>query len=223
MELWSTLIPLGVATTVLPVQLAVTVLMLRSPGGSARAGAWVLGMTLVRVLQFGVFGVMLERVMDEDAGGASPVEGALLLVVAVLLLVSAARKLLKQPDEDADPPRWMTIVDGVPPSRAFLMGAGLVALSPKLWAFTLGAIGAIGEAHLVGLEGWLVFLVWIALAQALHLVALVAAVVAPERTGPVLATAGDALERYSRGVMIAVGLVFGAWFLLKALAAFGVL
>lgn len=223
MELWSTLIPLGVATAVLPIQLALTILMLRSPGGVARAGAWILGMTLVRLLQFGVFGVMLERVMDEGDLGTSPVEGALLLIVSVFLLVSAARKLLRQTDEDADPPRWMTAVEGVTPARAFLLGAGLVALSPKLWAFTLGAIGAIGDAHVVGLEGWLVFLVWLAMAQALHLAAFVAAVVAPERAGPALASAGEALERYSRGVMIGVGVVFGVWFLLKALAAFGVI
>jgi len=38
-NLWTTLIPLAVATAILPIQVAVTILMVRSSGGRARAGA----------------------------------------------------------------------------------------------------------------------------------------------------------------------------------------
>jgi hypothetical protein len=221
-ELWTTLIPLAVTTAVLPVQVAITILMLRSAGGRARAGAWIAGMTLVRLVQYAVLGLILERAMDDRAAGTSPVEGTLLLVVSVLLLVSAARKVASQPDEDAPPPRWMTMVDGITSGRALLMGAGLVALSPKLWAFTLGAIGAIRDAELDPAAGWAVFIVWVVAAEALHLLALLVAVVAPARADVLLARAGGALERHSREVMIGVSLVFGVWFLLKALAAFGI-
>ena len=220
-ELWTTLIPLAVTTAVLPVQLTITILMLRSSGGRARAGAWIGGMTVVRLLQYAFFGVVLERAVDDGEPGTSHVEGALLLVVGVLLLVSAARKAANQPDEDAPPPRWMTMVDGVSPGRAFLMGAGLVAFSPKLWAFTLGAIGAIGDAQPSTVEGWIVFVVWVVMAQGLHLLALVSAVLVPQRAESLLARAGVALERNSRPLVIGVSVAFGAWFLLKALSAFG--
>jgi threonine/homoserine/homoserine lactone efflux protein len=220
-DLWTTLIPLAIATAVLPIQVAITILMLRSAGGRARAGGWIAGMTLVRLAQYAVFGLILERAMDDAATGTSPAEGALLLVVAVLLLVSAGRKIANQPDEDAPPPRWLTMVDGVTASRAFLMGAGLVALSPKLWAFTLGAIGAVRDAELDLAAGWVVFIIWLIAAESLHLIALFAALVAPARADVLLARAGGALERRSRELMIGVGLVFGIWFLLKALAAFG--
>jgi threonine/homoserine/homoserine lactone efflux protein len=221
-ELWTTLIPLAIATAVLPVQIAITILMLRSAGGRARAGAWIAGMTLVRLVQFAVFGLILEQAMDDAATGTSPVEGALLLVVAVLLLVSAARKVANQPDEDAPPPRWMTMVDGMTPGRAFVIGAGLVVLSPKLWAFTLGAIGAIQDAELDPAAGWAAFIGWVVAAEAVHLLALLAVIVAPTRADVLLARTGGALERHSRQVMIGVGLLFGVWFLLKALAAFGI-
>jgi threonine/homoserine/homoserine lactone efflux protein len=220
-DLWTTLVPLAIATAVLPIQVAITILMLRSPGGRSRAGAWIAGMTLVRLLQYAVFGLVLAGAMDDTETGTSPAEGALLLVVGVLLLVSAARKLTSQPDEDAPPPRWMTMADGLSAGRAFAMGAGVVALSPKLWAFTLGAIGAIGDAALDPAAGWAVFLAWVVAAEALHLLALVLALVAPARADVLLGRAGDALERRSREVMIGIGLVFGAWFLLKAIAAFG--
>jgi hypothetical protein len=220
-DLWTTLIPLAIATAVLPVQLAITVLLLRSDHGRAKAAAWIAGMTVVRVAQYAVFGVVLERAMDDAGPGPSPVEGALLLVVAVLLLVSPARKLARQPDEDAPPPRWMTAVEGLGRGRAFLMGAGLVGLSPKLWAFTLGAVGAIADADLDPTAGWLVFAAWVVAAQSLHLLALLAAVVAPVRADALLGAAADLLERHSRPVMIGIGLVFGGWFLVKALVAFG--
>jgi len=220
-DLWATLVPLAVATALLPIQVAITILMLRSAGGRSKAGAFIAGMTVVRLLQYAVFGLVLAAAMDDAETGTSPAEGALLLVVAVLLLASAGRKLVGQPDEDAAPPRWMTMVDGITAGRAFLMGAGLVALSPKLWAFTLGAIGAIQDAELDPAAGWGVFIVWVVAAEALHLLAWLAAVVAPARANVLLARAGDALERHSRAVMIGVGLVFGAWFLVKAIAAFG--
>ncbi|MCY7417195.1 MAG: GAP family protein, partial [Chloroflexi bacterium] len=146
-ELWTTLIPLAIATAVLPIQVAITILMLRSAAGRAKAGAWIGGMTLVRLIQYALFGLLLERAMDGTTAGTSPAEGVLLLVIAMFLLVSAARKIANQPDEDA-PPRWMTRVDGIDTGRAFLMGAGLVVLSPKLWAFTLGAIGAMQDTHM---------------------------------------------------------------------------
>jgi len=119
------------------------------------------------------------------------------------------------------PPRWMTMVDEITTGRALLMGAGVVALSPKLWAFTLGAIGAIQDARLEPAAGWAVFIVWVVAAEALHLLALLAALIAPARAEVVLARAGGALERRHREVMIGVSLVFGTWFLLKALTAFG--
>jgi hypothetical protein len=220
-DLATTLIPLALATAVLPVQLAITILLLRSPGGRARAGAWIAGMTIVRLAQYAIFAVVLERAIDDGAPGTSAVEGALLLVVSILLLVSAARKLAGQPDEDAPPPRWMTLLEGVGPARAGLMGAGVVAMSPKLWAFTLGAIGAIEDAGLGMAAGWVVFIGWVAAAESLHLLAWLSAVVSPERAEGLLAGIADAFERHSRPLVIAVSGVFGVWFLAKALTAFG--
>ena len=220
-DLSTTLIPLAIATAILPIQLAMTILMLSSAGGRAKAASWIGGMTLVRLAQYAVFGLVLAPAMDDEAAGTSPVEGALLLVVSVFLFVSAARKIANQPDEDAPPPRWMTLAGSLSARRAFLMGAGLVAFSPKLWAFTLGAIGAILDAELDPTAGWAIFVGWVVAAESLHLLALLAAVVSPNRAGPILAALGDALERFSRPVMVGVGVVFGGWFLLKALSAFG--
>ena len=220
-DLWTTLIPVAIASAFLPIQVAITILMLRTAGGRAKAGAWVGGMTLVRLVQYAVFGFVLERAMDDAATGTSQAEAVLLLIVAVVLLVSAARKLTNQPDEDAPPPRWMTMVDGISNGRAFVMGVGLVALSPKLWAFTLAAIGAIQDAELDPVAGWAVFIAWVVAAEALHLLALLVAVIAPARADVLLGRAGDALARRSRELMIGISVAFGIWLLVKAVIAFG--
>ena len=222
-DLWTTLIPIAIATTLMPVELTFTLVMLRSPGGRARAGAWIAGKTVVRLVQYALLAGVLVTAVDDGEPGTSPVEGALLLVVAVLLLVAAARKAANQPDEDAPPPRWMTMVGGIQPGRAFLVGAGWVGFSPKLWAFTLAAVGAIADADLGTAEGWLVYVVFVVLASGIHLAALAFAVVAPTRADAVLGRVVDALERNSRPVLIGVSAVFGVWFLIKALRAFGIL
>jgi hypothetical protein len=203
-EMWTTLLPLAVASAILPIQVAITILMLRSPRGRVTATGWVGGMTVVRLAQWVLLGLVLGAAVDDGEPGTSAVEATLLLVVGIVFLVSAARKLAKQPDEDAPPPRWMSRVGGVTPGRAFTMGAGVVGLSPKLWAFNLAAIGAIADADLGAAASTAVFVV-------------------SSRAEVTLGRVSGALERHNRVVMIALSAVFGAWFLVKSLAAFGIL
>ena len=149
-ELWTTLLPLAIGSAVIPIEIALTVVVLRTPGGVPNALAWVGGMTVVRLAQLLLLGPVIEVAVDDGQPGTSVAEGAILLVVGVLFLVIAARKATNQPDEDAPPPGWMTLLDGASAARAFLLGAGVIAVNPKLWAFTIAAIGAIGDAQLGG-------------------------------------------------------------------------
>jgi hypothetical protein len=64
-DLWSNLAPLILASAVLPLQTIVTLLLLRSSIRSAYA--WVAGMTMVRLLQGVLFGVVLTA-SEEHAG-----------------------------------------------------------------------------------------------------------------------------------------------------------
>ncbi len=152
-----------------------------------------------------------------------PIVSTLLLVIGVLFLVSALRKLIDEPDEDAPPPRWMVMMSTATPTQAFRFGAGVVAASPKLWAFTLGAIAVIAEADLGRAGALALFLVFVALAESIHLSLVAIAYASPRRAVPALDRVTDLLARYNRPLMIGLGVVFGTWFLLKALAGFGVI
>ena len=222
-ELWTTLIPLAIGSAVIPIEIALTIVVLRAPGGVPKALAWVGGMTVVRLAQLAVLGPVIDVAVDDGQPGTSVAEGAILLVVGVLFLVIAGRKATNQPDEDAPPPGWMTLMDGVSPGRAFLMGAAVIALNPKLWAFTIAAIGAIGDAQLTGAGAVVAFLVFVAGAQSLHLATSGVTILAPARARTILDGLNGWLERYSRRLLIGLSAVFGAWLLVLSLRAFGIL
>ncbi len=219
------LIPLAVASALVPVQVVITVLLLRSPRGPLPATAWVAGTATVRIIQGIVVGWLLGsgEAVPEDGTGPGVVASVLLLVVAVLLYAGALKQLMGGPDDDAPPPRWMAAFEGVAPARAYLLGCGIQLASVKLWVFTLGAIGVI-EASASGvpaMAAWYLAFVTAALAPSLVLLAF--AWLRPERAAGLLVRVSDALTRFNRAIVITLGLVFGTWFLLKSLGGLGIL
>jgi len=223
-DLWTTLLPLIIGSALVPAQIIVTILLLRSRGGRIVAVAWIAGMTVVRLAQGVVFGLVLGvGSAGEASGGPGRILSGVLLVLAVVLYATAAKELAGGTDEDAPPPKWMSMVEGVTPGRAFLLGGGLVLIGAKLWVFTLGAIGAIGDAGVGQPAATIAFVVYVALAQGILIGVVGMAYLLPTRADAILDRVYELLERYNRAIMVAVGLVFGTWFLVMALEGLGVL
>jgi hypothetical protein len=223
-DLWGTLLPLIVASALVPVQITLTVLLLRASVGTA--AAWVGGMTATRLAQGVLFGIVFAEAgaaAPEGQSGPGPVVSAVLLVVAVLFLIKAAKELLGGDDDDAPPPKWMKLTESVTAGKAFLFGAAYVAVAAKLWVFTLGAIGAIDEAALETGTSVALFLLFVALAEAIPIAVVAYAALAPSSSRAVLDRVSAWLERNTRSIVIVLGLVFGVWFLLKALQGLGVI
>jgi hypothetical protein len=223
MQLWGTLLPLIVASAVVPVQITLTVLLLRA---SVRtAAAWVAGMTATRLAQGVLFGFVFAGAgaLSGNDDGPGLVVSGILLVVAILFLTKAAKELLGGEDDDAPPPKWMKLTESITAGRAFLFGAGYVAVAAKLWVFTLGAIGAIDEAGHGAAASVVLFLLFVALAECIPIGVVAYAALAPERSQGMLDRVSVWLERNNRMLVIVLGLVFGVWFLLKALQGLGVL
>ena len=208
-----------------PIQIVITTLLLRSKAGKVTAVAWVAGMTTMRLAQGLVFGLILGSADGTDSGSGGPGSAVslLLLVIAIVFYVGAAKQLLKHPDEDAPPPKWMAMVDGVTPGKAYALGVGMVAVSAKFWVFTLGAIAAIGAAGMGQPASIVTFLLFVALAELLLLALLVVAYAVPDRAEAMLDRVAGLLQRHNRLLVIILGLVFGTWFLVKALDGLGVL
>ena len=221
-ELSRDLALLIVASAALPLQTIVTLLLARSSIRSA--GAWAAGMIAVRLLQGVLFGVVVTA-GEAQAGPQSPQYffALILLVLSLSLYVTALRAAIGAEDEDAPPPRWVTKAGSMSPLTALAAGAGLMTLSVKFLVFTLGAIGAITEAPIGATLSVLAFVLFVLLAQGGPLTILALASSFPSRSAAILDGVAALLQRYNRTITIVLGLLFGTWFLLKALARLNVI
>jgi hypothetical protein len=225
LDMWSSLVPLILGCALEPIELVITIMLLSTPSGLRAAGAWVGGHVTTRLLQGLIFGMILHwgaRGADSDHS-RHWIVSTVLLVVALLFLVTAARALFGGDDPNAPPPKWMSMLTSATPTKAFLIGTGIMTVSPKSWVFTLAAIGAIGNAGMGRAANMVCYIVFVALAASGNLLIIGMAAFFPQRSRSVLDRTLRWLQEHDRPIMIVVGLVFGTWFGIKALHGFGIL
>jgi hypothetical protein len=206
------LIPLILGAVLAPLWVIIVLLMLASPQGLAKAVAFVLGMTLVRLIQGVLFGFVFGADPDSADAGPGLIAATLKMMVGILLLITAYRKWSKDVDPDEPPPQWMQRIDGLTPLKAFGFGVALVGVGVKLWAFTLSAIAVISAAALPPPGGTVAYLLYILFAQILLIGAILLAAIVPKASATTLRAATDWLVRYNRPITIVVATIFGIYF-----------
>jgi Sap, sulfolipid-1-addressing protein len=209
------LLPLIVGAAVLPLDIFMVLLLLRSEGGVVKAAAFAAGAMTLRLLQGVFFGYVFRA--TADAAAEEIVASTLLLVVGILLLITAVKTWLREADPDAPPPRWMIILGGVSALTAFGMGTALMAVSIKQWVFTLSAIAIIDEIPSTPGGSVLAYLTFVVAAHSLVLAPVLLAAAAPARSSRLLDAAQAWLERNGRATMLVVSLLLGMWFLWKGI------
>jgi len=224
-ELWGSLVPLIIGSALVPIQIVITAMLLRSKAGRITAVALVAGMTVIRLAQGVVFGFIVGKGTGGTTASDGPGHAAslLLLVVAILFYVTAIKQLFSHPDDDAPPPRWMAMIDSITPLKAFALGTGIMLIGAKFWVFTLAAINAIAAADLGQGASVLAFLAFVLLAESILLLSIGVAYLLPAKAGAFLDAVIEFLTRHNRVLVIVIGTVFGTWFLIKALNGLGLL
>jgi hypothetical protein len=211
------LVPLIIGSAVVPMQIIIDILLLKSPKqGLLKASAYVGGMTSLRLLQGLIFGLILTNSVaasTQEDGGKSPIVSTLLLVLGILLLVTAYKQWHKEDDPDAPPPKWLTMVDNFTPLKSFGVGFGLLLIGGKFWVFTLSAIGMIGQAQLGQPYSTITYLLFVLLAESLLLLPILFKTILPKRSKTLLEQVSEWLTRYNRSIIIVVSLIFGTIFL----------
>jgi len=217
--LFVSLLPFILGSALLPIQIIIVILILNSPRqGVLKAGAYVGGMTLIRLLQGLVFGLVLSSgELADDDQEKSLVVMTLITVLGILLLVTAYRQWRTEDDPDAPPPKWMAMVDSLTPLKALGFGFGLLLICGKCWVFMLGAIGEIAEADLGQPASTIAFLAFVLLAEILLLLPILISLALPRQSKNLLASISSWLTQYNRTIVIGVSLVFGLIFLYKGL------
>lgn len=210
------LLPVIVASAVLPLWIIITLLLLRGEGGVAKAAGFAAGAILVRSLIIFLFHfVFVAAAGQSDADDSVNIASALLTVVGILLLITAYKKWRKEEDPDAPPPKWMTMLDGLKPLKAFGIGALLMLVAVKQWVFTLSAIAIVEGAKVSDAEAVLAFVVFVLGSMSLVLLPVLLSAIAPQPSAQILGKAMGFLERYNRPITIGASLIFGLWFLYK--------
>ncbi len=213
------LIPFMITAALVPAFAIVVLVLLQGENGLAKATAFVAGITVTRLVQGVLFGLVLPGSHSaEESNDPHTVVAALLLVIGILMLVNGARKLLTEEDADAPPPKWISAVSAMSPLRALLVGAAWLAISAKMWVFTLGAIGVIKDANTGLAGGTIAFLVFVLGAELLLIAPIAASAVWPAHAAVALERVSVWLERYNRSIVVAVSVIFGLYFLLKGLS-----
>lgn len=223
--MWSSLIPLILGSALEPIEIAITITLLGTPSRLRAAGAWIAGHAGTRLLQGLVFGTILHwgaRTAD-PAHSRHWIVSTVLLVVALVFLITAARELFSDEDPNAPPPKWMSALTSASPTKAFFIGAGVMAVSVKAWVFTLAAIGVIGDSGSGHVTNVVTYVAFVALAASGNLLVVGAAALLPGRSRSLLDRTLRWFQDHDRPIMIVVGLVFGIWFGIKALHGFGIL
>lgn len=215
------LLPFIIGGALVPVQIIIVILLLTGEKrGPLKAIAFVLGMTLARLAQGLLFQLIITGGSGDPADAnpnLSAIKSTLLLVLGLLLLTTAWKKWIKEPDPDAPPPKWLTMLDGLTPLRALLFGAGFILIAVKLWVFTLGALSVIDGAQLGIRETFLVFLGYILLAQSLLIIPILIRLILPNRAKVWLKSFGGWLEKHNDRIVMVVSLVFGLLFLYQGI------
>ncbi|HEX6255161.1 MAG TPA: GAP family protein [Euzebyales bacterium] len=227
------LIPFALGAGIVPAVVAVTLLLVRSPHGPITAVAWLAGMVSTRLMQGALFGWVVPAQATVGRTGRSTIVATVLLVLSILMFGTAAEKALGGGEEEeeeeeeeeaqAAPPKWMSMIRSVTPTRAFVYGALLILVSAKQWVFTLGAIGAIGASPVRGLAAIVTYVVFVAVVVSPSLAIAVAAYAFPDRSSSGLEAITAWLRAHDDTIAIALSLVFGTVFGVKALLDFGVL
>ena len=212
------LVPLAIGAAAVPVVMIITLLLLNSPAGRRAATLWVAGTITVRLLQGLVFGVVVTA-PEGSADDPSTIASVVLLVLAVLLLTTAVKKIIgaADPDDAAEPPRWMTAFDSVSSGRAFLYGAALPLIAVKQWVFTLGAISVIEGGGLDRGVNVATYVGFVLVVTSPSIVFVTIAALAPARSARTLEAAMAWLVAHNDQILIVLGLVFGVFFGVRAL------
>ncbi len=214
------LLPMILGNILAPLWLIIVLLLLASPGGVVKASAFVLGMTLTRVAQGVIFGIVLASASDRPAGDRSLVVATLNLFLGILLMIAAFKKWRKEEDPDEPPPKWIQSLNQTTALKALGLGALGIAVGPKLWAFTLSALAAINAAEIDRTSAIIAYAAYIVFAQILLILAILVSVVVPQGSRALLQRAIDWLTTYNRPISITVALVFGLYFIWGGVSKF---
>jgi hypothetical protein len=200
-----------IGSMMVPTWIMLVLSLLTSKHGLARAGAFVGGVTVVRLLQGIILGAFVTAAYGtrEASRTETIVVSTLLLVAGIIMWVAALKQVFSQDEPGALVAKWMALLTVLTPIRSFGLGALLVTTSTKAWLFILTAVGLISQAELAAPQSIVAFLLYVLGAELLLVLPILVALWAPKRFDAL----SSWLLAYDRQITIVVSLVVGGFFI----------
>lgn len=196
----SEMLPLAVAIAVSPVPILAIVFMLVTGEGRGNAlgllGGWALALAAVSAV------VALLGLSAPSQDGAGVAIGQLVLAALLVVVIAVEWRRRPRVGEPPRPPRFMRVLEGGGPGRAFLIGIALIVLNAKDGALTVAAGAKLAEES----PGLLPAIVCVALFTVVASITMIAPVVTDlvmgERATPHLRRAHAWLERHGQEAVL---------------------
>ncbi|MEV7692738.1 GAP family protein [Microbacterium sp. NPDC089189] len=216
------LLPLAVGIAISPVPIIAAILMLLSPRARSTGVGFLIGWVVGVVVAVSAFTLLASIVPHGGGDGATPVTGAIRIVLGTVLLLLAGRQWRSRPPREGEQtlPAWMAAVDSMTAVRALLLGFALVAVNPKNLLMSIAAGMAVGSGGLsVGSQAALIA-AFTLLASSSVLIPVLGYVFAAKRMAKPLESMHTWLLRNNAAVMTVLLLVIGVVLVGKGLTAF---
>lgn len=211
------LVPLGIGAAISPFASAICITLLSTRKPLVNASAFVLGygavLALIGALAFVGFA-------DGGSGseeGSSAIKGTIDAAIGVLFLVLVLKMLLRAPDPNAPPPRWMAGIDSIGTGKALFFGVFSMATNVTSLPLYISGLKEIVTAN-IGTAGSIIVLALFMLLVVMELlVPIVVYAASPRRAGAILGATRRWLEKNNRVISILVFGVFGVLLLTRGI------
>ena len=223
-DLVAPLIALALVAAIQPAQITAVLLLLQTKHGKTSALAFILGMTVFRLVLGATFWVVFSNVevaVESTGSQFSVLVGAVLMTLGLIMLVHALHRIFSAHDGELPASSWLNTLQEMTPPRAALLGIAFLALDPKDWVTDMAAVNLIADADLSGTASLLAFLLYVLLAQSLLLLPLLMILIAPQLAYRSLESLNYWIETHARAIDISVMAIFGALFLSIGLQQLG--
>lgn len=221
-QLLAETIPLALGAAVSPIVLAITIAMLTGPGRTARALAFLSGESIPLLVLAGLLLVFGAAVSFKASPGAMAVIDLVFGAVLLLVGLRALGRELAERGAPADPGDLAELHQqhsGTPPGRAFAIGVGSMATNFTSLILYLPAMKTVAGSPLPLPDRLTVTVLLIVVVLSTVWLPLLLSLAAPDTADRVLSRAAAAFHSHKRKVTIVLGLGFGAYLLLRGLAA----
>ena len=133
-----------------------------------------------------------------------------MLVLGILLLITAYKNFTNEPDPDAPPPKWLTMLTTISPLGASGAGCRLAPHRRQDVGVHAGRHCDHRQAQLGQPSAAITFLLFVLLAESLLIIPTLIRLIFPTKAAALLGSFGDWLEKYNSQIVMVVSLIFGA-------------